>query len=487
MNDSGKSNGFSLRNSFSLEDLSRKVQEVFGEQAIDKRRLPTSQLAKRGLPAFVAEYVLDSIIPGSGSVTSSEAERVQEWAKTKVPGPGEQKVVRFRLSQGETVKILTHVEAEVKLTRDKNEVFAVLKQLGLQDVGISPDLLREFPSLLKQGMWGVVTLVNSSTGVVITDFNPMQASINLDLYKAAREEFSLEEWQALLLISMGYNPDPLSPEEKLFVLCRLLPLVQKNMHLMELAPKGTGKSYLYENISPKVRLVSGGNVTPAVLFVNNASGQWGLLARFSVVVLDEVQTLKFSQPGEIIGGLKGFLANGKLTRGGTHEAASDCSMVLLANILLDQHQRPVNKSIVENLPEFLRETAFLDRLRGIIPGWKISKLTSRSFAESVGLKADFFGDALLALREDLTADQYCVANISLRGQNIYKRNEDAIRSISAGMLKILFPNGKVTTEEFRHNCLRPAMDLRQEVWAQLLALDPEYRQYQADFKLETFS
>ena len=121
---------------------------------------------------------------------------------------------------------------------------------------------------------------------------------------------------------------------------RLLPLVQKSMHLMELAPKGTGKSYIYENISPRVWLISGGNVSPAVLFVNNASGQWGLLARSAVVVLDEVQTLKFQKPEEIVGGLKGFLANGRLTRGGLYETASDTALVLLANVALDERINP---------------------------------------------------------------------------------------------------------------------------------------------------
>lgn len=190
--------------------------------------------------------------------------------------------------------------------------------------------------------------------IVIVNFKPMQATVNLDLYKEARCEFSLSEWMDVLLTSMGYNPSVFTEEEKTLLLCRLLPLVEKNMHLIELAPKGTGKSYIYENINPQVRLMSGGNVSPAILFVNNATGQWGLLARYKVVVLDEVQTLKFEKPQEIIGGLKGFLANGRLTRGGLHETASDCGLVLLANILLDSQQRPIATLLVKELPDFLQ-------------------------------------------------------------------------------------------------------------------------------------
>jgi ATP-dependent Lon protease len=250
-----------------------------------------------------------------------------------------------------------------------------------------------------------------------------------------------------------------------------------------LAPKGTGKSYFFENISSRVRLVSGGNISPAVLFVNNSSGQWGLLARYKVVVLDEVQTLKFEKPEEIVGGLKGFLANARLTRGGLHESSSDCSLVMLANILLDTHQNPVNSPLIKELPDFMQETAFLDRLKGIIPGWKTKKLGPESFAKNVGMKADFFGDALLSFRDDLEIDQLCSRRIRLTGKK-YKRNSDAVQSIASGMMKLLFPHGDVSDEDFNHYCARPAKQLRQLVWDQLFMLDAEYRQYDSDIQYE---
>jgi ATP-dependent Lon protease len=219
-----------------------------------------------------------------------------------------------------------------------------------------------------------------------------------------------------------------------------------------------------------------------VLFVNNASGQWGLLARFAVVVLDEVQTLRFEKPEEIVGGLKGFLANGRLTRGGMYETSSPASLVMLANILLDNEQRPINTPLVKELPEFLRETAFLDRLRGIIPGWKVRKLSGDSFAQGMGLKTDFFGDALLALREDMTANQYAQNAITLVGERRYKRNEDAVRLIASGLMKLQFPHGQVSPEDFEIYCLRPAIELRQLVWEQLYQLDAEYRQYDEEIR-----
>ena len=461
-----------------IEELAQKVQGIFGNLVIDKQRLPMSQLQKRGIPAYVGEWVLDSLVSGTGQLTPEETRKVQAWATKFIPGSGDQKVIKYRLSQGETVKLLTPVEVEIHLKRGRNERLANLKLLNLDEINIADELLDRYPDLLRLGMWGVTELMNTTSGVSILDFRPMQASVNLELYKQARSRFTVEEWRDLMLLSMGYNPEVFTDEERLVLLTRLLPLVQKSAHLMELAPKGTGKSYIYENISPRVRLISGGNVSPAVLFVNNASKQWGLLARSAVVVLDEVQTLKFHRPEEIVGGLKGFLANGRLTRGGLYETASDSALVLLANVALDERQQPISSPLINELPKFLQETAFLDRLKGIIPGWKVRKLGSSSFATSVGLKADFFGDALLALRDDLHADQYCAQRIRLLGDRPYKRNEEAIHAISSGMMKILFPHGEGSDADFRRYCVDPAIELRQLVWEQLYMLDAEYRQYE---------
>ncbi len=466
------------------EALDQRIKEIFGMLAIDKRRLPSSQLNRRNVPAYVAEWVLDDLVQGDGPIEDKNREIIQSWANRYLPLPSDTKVIKNRLYNGEEVKVLTPVEVEIVLKKSIKERVAVLKLLGLEDVHIKDEIVNNYPDLLRQGMWGVVTLSATQKGVAITSFKPMQAAVNLELFKEKRAPFSLDEWRALLLSSMGYNPWDFTEREKTYLICRLLPLVEKNLHLIELAPKGTGKSYLYENISPRVRLVSGGNVSPAVLFVNNATGQWGLLARFAVVVLDEVQTLKFEKPEEIVGGLKGFLANGRLTRGGLYETSSPCSLVLLANIQLDQDQNPIQSPLVKELPIFLQETAFLDRLRGILPGWKVKKLGGKSFARGMGLKSDFFGDALLALREDVTVNQYVAQTLLLKGKKLYKRNEDAVRLLASGLMKLQFPHGKVDLIEFETYCVKPAIELRQLVWNQLYQLDAEYRQYDEEIRYE---
>lgn len=467
-----------------FETLDEKVRRVFGNLSIDKRRLPMSQLQKRGVPAYVAEWVIDSVVPGQGLLSQEDAMKLQQWAGRFIPGPGDANLIKNRLLNGEVVKVLTAVQVDVELTRRRQERVAKMGLIGISDAYISDGLIDQNPDLLNQGMWGVVELTTTKEGVTVNSFRPMQAKVNLKIYKDARREFTLEEWRCLMLSSMGYNASAFDEEEQTYLLCRLLPLVQKNMHMMELAPKGTGKSYVYENINPRVRLVSGGNVSPAVLFVNNMTNQWGLLARYSVVVLDEVQTLKFDRPEEIIGGLKGFLANGRLTRGGLHETSSDAGLVLLANITLDNKQRPVMEPLVKELPPFLQETAFLDRMRALIPGWRIRKLSGDCFAQGVGLKSDFFGDALILLRNDLDADQMSARRVQLVGSKVYKRNEDSVRAIVSGLAKILFPHGQLSDDEFEQFCVRPAQALRQNIWDQLRYLDAEYRQYESDIRFE---
>lgn len=464
--------------------LSNEIVNVFGSLAIDKCRLPESQLVRRGIPGYVAEWVLDSVAPGRGNLSEDDARKVHNWARDRIPGPDDGNVIRYRLQKGETVKILTPVQVEIVLRKKKLERVARLSLVGIDEASISEDIIERNQDLLRQGLWGVTELINTDEGPAVVSFRPMQASVNLDLIKEARRGFTVAEWQALMLLSMGYNPEAFNDDERDLLLCRLLPLVQKNMHLIELAPKGTGKSYVYENISPRVRLVSGGNISPAVLFVNNASGQPGILARYSVVVLDEVQTLKFERPEEIVGGLKGYLANGRLTRGGLHELSSDCGLVLLANIALDDQQRPVMDPIVKELPHFLQETAFLDRMRGIIPGWQIRKLSADSFATSAGLKSDFFGETLVALRRDLAADQLCARRVHLKGDRAYRRNVESVRAIASGLVKILFPHAEPTDRELYRFCVKPAVRLRQLVWDQLYALDQENRQFDALIEAE---
>lgn len=462
-------------------ELDKKVRENFGNLAMNKQRLPSSGLSKLGVPAYVGEWILEEIVPGEGILSPQELENLNSFTAQMIPRKNEENVYKNRLLTRETVSILAHLNVEVVISRNKEDRFAKLPVLGFNDCIIPDAIIEKNENLLKQGMWGIVDLASAKGGgIQIIGFEPMQASVNLNAFREKRSQFSADEWRELMLISCGYNPAAYTINQQIWILCRLLPLVQKNMHLMELAPKGTGKSFIYENISPRVRLTAG-NISPAVLFYNNRTGQPGLLARYDVLVLDEVQYIKFVEPENIISNLKTYLANGRITRGGLADIPSDCGMVLLANISLDRDQKPLNELVITELPKFMHETAFLDRFRGIIPGWKVPKFSQNCIATGVGLKADFFSDTLTAMRFETQYDEWVKNRLVFEPMTI--RDENAIVANASGLLKILYPDLKVSRDAFYNFCVLPAVEMRQIVRNQLWQLDEEFHKYDKDLKV----
>ena len=462
-------------------ELNKKVREIFGNLAMNKQRLPSSGLAKLGVPAYVAEWVLEEIVPGEGILSPQELENLSSFASQMIPRKNEENLYKFRLQSYETVSILAHVSVEIVINRNSQDRLAKIQALNFKDCIIPEAIVEENKSLLTQGMWGIVDLsIAKDGGVQIIGFEPMQASVNLAAFREKRREFTAQEWRELMLVSCGYNPKAYEVNQQVWILCRLLPLVQKNMHLMELAPKGTGKSFIYENISPRVK-VAAGNLSPAVLFYNNRSGQPGLIARYDVLVMDEVQKIKFDEPENIIANLKTYLANGRITRGGIADIAGDCGLVMLANIELDRDQKPKHELIIGELQSFMHETAFLDRFRGIIPGWKIPKFSQNCIATDVGLKADFFSDTLTAMRYDTDYDEWVKKRLVFDPMTI--RDETAIVANASGLLKILYPDLRVSRDAFYNFCVLPAIEMRQIVRNQLWQLDEEFHKNDKELKV----
>lgn len=459
---------------FQLE-LDDKITKTFGKLAMDKRRLPSSGLVKIGIPSYVAEWILEEKVPGDGEITKAEMEQLNEFIEKAVPGKNERNIYKNRLLAGETVKILTYIRVEIDLSRKTRERFGIIPTLAVHDAIIPTSIIESNPDLLRHGMWGIVFLTLSDDGIVIDQFKALQAKVNLEYFYKMRSQFSPEEWVHLMLQSAGYNSQCYNEIEQIWLIARLIPIVQKNAHIIELAPKGTGKSYMYENISPRVKIVSGGNLSPAVMFYNNAKGQDGLLACYDVLVLDEVQKIKFDKPEEIIGNLKGYLANNRISRGGKITIPSDCCLVLLANIKLDENLQPFSENLVEELQDYWHETALLDRFNGIIPGWMLPKFEDKMIARSYGLKADFFANTLTAMRDDIRFEEYTRRHIEFDDE-VKIRDQKAIIANSSAFVKLLFPDCNITESDFQHYCLKPAVAMRQYIRDHLWLLDAEYRQ-----------
>ncbi|MEL6276682.1 MAG: BREX system Lon protease-like protein BrxL, partial [Bacteroidota bacterium] len=340
------------------------VRDVFGNLCIDKTRLPSSGLTGAGVPSFVAEWLLDKIVPGSGPLTHEESEKVSTFVSKAFPRKDDANIIKFKLTQGDIHKLIALLQVRVKLEQGKGIIPEPLAQIPVLNMGncsISTDLIERHEMLLRQGIWGKISLGLRPDGTPeVIDFDPFQcSSVDLKSYAVYRDQFSTNQWRDLMFCSMGYNSahPSYTYDAKTWILSRLLPLVESNYHVMELAPKGTGKSYVFENISSKVALISGGKVTPSQLFINGRNKEIGLLGRHDVVVLDEVQSLTFEDPDEVVGPLKNYLASGRYNRAGFADIASDCSLVMLANIELDEYLQPRNyENLVADLPEFFNET-----------------------------------------------------------------------------------------------------------------------------------
>lgn len=243
--------------------------------------------------------------------------------------------------------------------------------------------------------------------------------------------------------------------------------------MIELAPKGTGKSFVFLNLSRYARLVSGGKVTAAALFYNNANRQPGLLSHYDLVIFDEAQSISFDNPGEIIGVLKDYLESGSFARGGTQKIESSAGLMLLANIPLDEYRRPRHANLFAELPQFLSETAFIDRIHGILPGWELPRIQESLIGRGIGFKADYFGDVLHHLRNRAEYEQIVQRYNTITGTED-RRDIIAISRLAGGFCKLLFPHADVAAGDFAEYCLKPAVLLRQRVREQLALLDPEY-------------
>lgn len=471
-----------------------RVREVFGGLSIDKTRLPSSGLTGVGVPSFVAEWLLDKIVPGRGPLTIEESETVNNFVRKAFPRKDDRNVISFDLTQGKVFKLIALLKVRVLLESGKGEIplpLANIPVLNLEKCSISTDLVERYKMLLRQGIWGKISLGLLPDGTPeILDFDPFQCSaVDLQAYADCRRQFRIDEWRDLLFCSMGYNPEHPSytEEAKTWILARLLPLVEENYHVMELAPKGTGKSFVFENISSKVGLVSGGKVTPAQLFINGRTKEVGLLGRHDVVVLDEVQSLTFENPDEAIGPLKNYLASGRYNRAGFADISSNCSLVMLANIELDADLQPKNSNnLIVDLPDFFAETAFLDRFVGIIPGWEIPKFNREMIAFQIGLKMDFFGEALLSFRHDNRYFSYAQKHTNFANHTASIRDQNAILKSASGFLKLLYPHLELTVMDYERDCLKPACRLRQAIRNSLYYLDEEFHQYGAEILVEAY-
>jgi len=457
-----------------------KVRDVFQEFAIDKALIRRMGISgdDRHVPSYVMDWIVTRKSSGDGSTTKIQ-QQVQDFIQAHLPAKGDKERVKFRLSQGDELTILDAISVRVKLGKQV-EYLAAVPCLDENNVLIDAAIIEKNQGLLQGSTWGATRLCydndRDAGGIRIIDFKPMQTGrISLDAFLDCRKAFTVDEWIDLLIRTMGYEPSRYGADEKLWLICRLIPVVQSRVNMMELAPPGSGKSFVYNNISRHVWLTAA-EISPAVLFYNRQSKQPGLLTRFDLLVLDEAQSIRFSNPSEIQAQLKGYLEQGVFTRGDC-TATAECGLMLLANIGLAQDQRnqyqsgkpkflPARIDYIRKLPEIFLESPLLDRFHGIIPGWEIPPFETSHQANGYGLKADFFAEVCHALRSASNISQEVRAKLRLSGG---KRDCTAVERMASGLAKLLLIGPE--HQRFDELVVQPAKELRRLVRTQLHQVD----------------
>lgn len=466
--------------------LQQKIMNSFSGKVVRK---DLAFLVKGGLP--VPTYVLEYLLGQYCANDDEEAidiglEKVKEVIQNNYVHRADAESVKGNIREAGRYRIIDKVMAV--LNEKSDEYQASFANLGLTNVPIGTQYVNSNPKLLSgNGVWCIVTLgyIHGEDIKVrweIQTLKPIQISnIDLQEYIEQRKNFTTDEWLDFMIHTIGLNPEMLNRREKFISLARLLPHVESNFNFMELGPKGTGKSHVFQELSPYGVLISGGDVTSARLFVKMQGNRevLGLVGYWDVVAWDEFEQQKGRNVDAVlIDTMQNYLANKSFNRGkATHEASA--SMTFVGNT---KHTVPYmlkNSHLFESIPTSFIKGAFLDRIHLYNPGWEIRMLKKESFSTGYGLITDYIAAVLHELRnKDLTS---LLKDYAKFDPSLSERDHLAIRKTFSGMLKILYPDGNITSEE-AFELVDFAAESRKRVKDQLYIIDETFRAEPASFK-----
>ena len=382
--------------------------------------------------------------------------------------------------------ILARVMTEADVKRDIIRFSIPDLGIGFNEGILDKFLIERNKDLLNDEVWGIFKLVYIAPSegelghISIVDYKPFKPyEIDLDYYREGRKEFTLEEWVDLLIRSMEYNPKGFtSLTQKLLFISRLLVFVEPRLNMIELAPKGTGKSYIFNNLSKYGWCISGGTITRAKMFYDISRRSFGFITKYDFIAFDEIQTIKFSNEDELRGALKNYLELGKFTIANVTKT-SESGLILLGNIPLTHELRPINPTYFSHLPEFFQESALIDRFHGFIEGWYLPRMHEGMKVNGYTLNVEYFSEVLHNLR-DRGEFLNIVDEMTETAPKADTRDITAVKRIASGYLKLLFPHIRssedISSEEFENFCLKPAIEKRSLIRRQIHLIDPEFKE-----------
>jgi len=461
-----------------------KLKKHFADMIVKKNSANTL-FSTLSIPSFIRDWFIRKYADKNGDVNVNfVSQRIKEVLPTKSDWPS----ILDSLMQGETQKFLGRMKTFQDI-KNSNVNFE------LPDFGITPSqtqiqnhIWTKVKSHFLQSdedVWGIIELAynppqDGKKGMLLlAGFQPFcPYTVDIDYFKAARAEFSLTEWLDVLLAAADYNATAFATEdEKLSLLSRLLSFVEKRLNVIELAPKGTGKSYLFSNISKFGWLSTGGVMTRAKMFYDMNRKEEGLVSSYDYIALDEISTVKFPDPNEMQGALKGYLESGTYTVG-NKSGKGDAGVVVLGNIPIEKMNTEVN--MFETLPPIFKESALIDRFHGFLEGWKIPRMTESMKANGWALNTEYFSEVMHTMRNDLVAPDL-IAKLLVVPEKSDTRDVTAVKRICTAFVKLLFPHWKVVADvdidAFQKYCLAPAVHMRTIIKQQLCIIDSEYKKY----------
>ena len=438
------------------------------------------------VPTYVGEFLIGKYCATSEEDEIQEGlEEVERLLSRRVVRTGDHELFKARVREQGAIQIIDVIRA--KLDPRTDEYIAELPSLQLNDAVIGSQLVIDNDRMLTGGFYAQVGLTyvpGQPRPFVVTEVRPIQAHARAGLGRLseARQLMSTREWKDFLLRSVGLEPSALTPKAQDAYFLRMVPFVVRNYNMVELGPRGTGKSHLFQQVSPYAHLLSGGKATVARMFVNNATGQRGLVAQYDVVCFDEVSGVSFDQK-DGVNIMKGYMESGEFSRG-RESIRADGSIVLVGNFDVDVvHQQRIGHLLSPLPPEMRDDTAFMDRIHAYLPGWDVPKLNPTFFTHHFGLVSDFLSECWSHLRT-----QSRLASIQGRvnySDALSGRDLSAVNKTVDGLLKLLYPDAEAgISDENLDWAVRIALECRRRVKEQQRRIGAaEFRNTQFGYRI----
>lgn len=466
-----------------MDALDKKLNDVFTGYVVRKDLVKLVR-GNAAVPSYVLEFLL-----GQNCATDDEAqieagvERVRSILAKHYVQRAEAGAIRSDIKQSGYKRIIDKVSVSLNEKRDAYE--ATFENLGVSKVLVSSDTVIKNRRLLVSGVWCIADLsyeANESrdeSPYILKSLKPIQMSrFDFDGYVDRRSCFTIDEWIDVLIRSIGLDPAQLGRRSKLFQLTRLVTYCERNYNLVELGPKGTGKSHVFSEFSPHGILISGGEVTPAKLFVNNSTGKIGLLGYWDCVAFDEFAGKNKKPKADIVDIMKNYMANKSFSRG-IEQVTAEASMVFVGNTSHDVSYMINQSDLLDDLPAVYHDPAFIDRLHAYIPGWEMDIIRGDMFSSDFGLIVDYLAEALRAMRPmDYSGEVDRFFELS---SSISTRDRDGVVKTCAGLMKILFPGRDETADEAAE-IVEFALELRKRVKDTLIRIDVTFERVDFSYR-----